>query len=62
MSAAFWRRVHLAKVLLWALLLVPTVIWWRENIFWLIFMSWYAIFATEITAWQAARAEEGARR
>jgi hypothetical protein len=41
----------------WALLAVPTVIWWSESVPWVAFLRLYANFAAEIASYQA-RAEE----
>lgn len=50
--------VHLTLLGIWALLLIPTVLFWRENVFWISLMSIYAILSTHWSAYQAARAEE----
>lgn len=44
----------------WALLLVPTLLWWRDSILWVSFMSLYANIASHWGAAQAAEAEEHA--
>lgn len=49
-------RLHTAAVVVWTLLLIPTLIWWRESIVWLAFMSLYAIVAAHLTGRGAARA------
>jgi uncharacterized membrane protein len=50
--------IHLALLVVWALLIIPTVLFWRENVFWISLMSIYAILSTHWSAYQAARAEE----
>jgi ABC-type transport system involved in cytochrome bd biosynthesis fused ATPase/permease subunit len=50
-------RLHLILTLLWALLVIPTLLWWRESVFWVALMSLYANFGTHWSAYQAARAE-----
>jgi hypothetical protein len=45
---------------LWAALLVPTLLWWRDSILWVAAMSLYANFIGHWSAYQAARAEEAA--
>lgn len=44
--------------LVWAVLAIPTVLWWRESILWVAFMSLYANVAGHWAAYQGARAEE----
>ncbi len=50
--------IHLALTVFWALLLIPTIIWWRDSILWISIMSVYAIVSTHWSGYQAARAEE----
>jgi hypothetical protein len=57
MTADRWCKVHLALTILWIAALVPTIWLWRESIFWISFMSIYAIIVSHMSAWQAARAE-----
>ncbi len=40
-------------MVVWALLVVPTVVWWHNSILWIGFMSIYAIEATHFAAWRA---------
>lgn len=54
-------RFHLYATLLWAGLAVPTLLWWRESIFWVALMSLYANVVGHWSAYQAARAEEASR-
>jgi hypothetical protein len=51
-------RVHLVLVWVWLALLLPTLLYWRESIVWIVLMSWWANFASHWAAYQAARAEE----
>jgi len=51
-DARTWRRFHLLMMVVWALLLVPTLLWWHNSILWVAGMSHFS-------AWQAVRAEEG---
>lgn len=52
------RRLHGALVAVWVVLIVPTLLWWRESILWVAFMSLYANIAGHWAAWQSTRAEE----
>lgn len=53
-------RFHLVAMVTWALLLIPTVLWWKESILWVAGMSLYANFVGHFGAYQAARAERAA--
>lgn len=44
--------------LLWTALIVPTLIWWRDSILWVAFMSLYANIVGHLSAFEAARAKE----
>lgn len=50
-------QLHFALTILWLVLLVPTLVWWRESIVWLVIISWYANFVGQWSAYQAARSE-----
>ena len=52
------RRLHAGATVMWALLLIPTVLWWRDSVFWVALMSVWANLAGHAGAWQAARAED----
>jgi fatty acid desaturase len=53
--------VHAILTVVWALLAVPTLVWWKESILWVALMSLYANFVGHFSAWQAVRAEEAQR-
>jgi hypothetical protein len=57
-SPTGWRKVHATLTVVWALLLSPTLIWWRDSIPWLALMSLYANFVGHFSAYQASRAED----
>lgn len=52
------RRFHALATLVWLALIVPTLVWWRDSLVWIVLMSIYAIVVSHATAWQAARAED----
>lgn len=52
------RRLHLILTVGWGLAAIPTLVWWRESILWVAFMSLYANVASHWSAYQASRAEE----
>lgn len=44
--------------ILWALLALPTVLWWRESILWIALLSIYSNFISELGAFQSAKTRE----
>lgn len=54
---ATWRKLHAGLTLVWLALMVPSLVWWRESIPWLIFISVWANVAGHFSAWQGSRAE-----
>lgn len=42
---------------LWALAIVPTLLWWKDSILWVSLMSLWANIAAHAAAWQGSRAE-----
>lgn len=53
--------LHKILTAAWASALIPTLLWWRESILWVAFMSLYANIVGHWGAYQAARAEETAK-
>ena len=56
-SAKAQSRLHLVLAGVWAMALIPTLIWWKSSILWVAGMSLYANFIGHWSAYQAARAE-----
>lgn len=48
------KQVHLALAVGWALLAVPTILWWSKSILWVLMISVYANFVGHISAAEAA--------
>lgn len=57
-SPAFFRKLHFVLTLVWAVLAVPTVVWWSESILWVALISVYANVAAHWSAYQGSRAED----
>ena len=53
-------KVQLILTLVWAFLFVPALLWWKESVPFLVFVSVYANFAGHWAAWEAAQAKEEA--
>jgi hypothetical protein len=54
------RRFHAVATIAWLLLAVPSVLWWKHSILWVIILSVWANFASHFAAWQSTRAEDAA--
>jgi hypothetical protein len=52
--------VQLILTLVWALLFVPALLWWKQSVPFLVFVSVYANFVGHWAAWEAAKAKEEA--
>jgi hypothetical protein len=52
------RRVHIGLTIFWALAAIPTLLWWRDSILWVAFMSLWANVASHWAAYQASRVED----
>ena len=48
------RTRHRLLLWLWTALLVPSLLWWRDAVWWVVTMSHYANLASEAAAAQAA--------
>jgi hypothetical protein len=59
-SATAWKRIQMGLTIAWAILLIPSVLWWKSSILWIIAMSCYANVAASGAAWMAARGDENA--
>lgn len=46
---------HLTMAFLWALALIPTLLWWRDSVLWVATMSLYANFVGHLSAFEASR-------
>ena len=49
-------------MVVWTLLAVPTIVWWKDSILWVSLMSLYAIIVSHWSALEAAKAEEELRK
>ncbi len=58
MNADRWKHLHLAGMVAWILLAIPSILLWSQSLLWIIFISLYANVVGHFGAWQAARAEK----
>lgn len=49
-------RFNLIMTVVWVVLLVPTLVWWRNSIMWVLIVSLYANAAAHWSAYQGSRA------
>lgn len=52
------RNYHLVLALLWIGLAVPSLVWWKDSVMWVIVLSLYANWEASMSAWNAKRAED----
>ena len=57
MNARWLRWIHGGATVVWAILIVPTVLLWSNSITWVALMSVWANFAAHFSAFQASRTE-----
>lgn len=55
---AFTTQFHKWATLVWMLLLIPSLLWWKESILWVVLMSVWANIGSHWSAYQASRSEE----
>ncbi|MFF8544836.1 hypothetical protein ACF060_31620 [Streptomyces werraensis] len=53
---------HYSLAGVWVLLLIPTLIWWKNSVLWVAGMSLYANFVGHLSAAKASRAEQEAEK
>ena len=58
MKARTLGRINGALAIIWLILSIPAMMWWRNSVAFLVFVSVYANVAGHVSAWQAARAEK----
>lgn len=49
------KNPHLYLIGMWALLAIPTIIWWKESILWVAIMSLYANIEASFAAMEASK-------
>lgn len=51
------RRLHLILTGVWAILVIPTILWWKDSILFIGIVSVYANVVSHWGSYQAAKAE-----
>ncbi|MEL4016088.1 hypothetical protein [Dryocola clanedunensis] len=54
------KKMHLGAAFLWVILAIPSVIWWKNSVLWVIIISIYANIVGHLSGYTAARADEAA--
>jgi hypothetical protein len=54
--------VHYVLAAVWALLIIPTLLFWKNSVLWVAAMSLYANFVGHLSAAKASRAEQEAEK
>lgn len=61
-TAKLMAKMYLVLALVWAILTIPTLLWWKNSILWVSLMSIYAIVISHLAAYSAAHAEKAASK
>jgi hypothetical protein len=57
--AKFLKVFNLICTFAWAILLLPSLLWWKDSILWVILISIWANIVGHFSAYGASRAETG---
>ena len=60
LKARHYRKIHAVLTIVWALLAIPTMLWWQESVAWVVWMSLWANVSGHWACSQASRAEDNA--
>lgn len=56
------KKAHLTASVAWIILAIPSVIWWKSSVLWVIIISIYANIVGHLSGYTAARADEAAEQ
>lgn len=56
------KKMHLISAGAWVVLAIPSVIWWKNSVLWVIIISIYANVVGHLSGYTAARADEAAEQ
>jgi hypothetical protein len=56
-SPKFTTEFHKWATIVWILLIIPSLLFWKESILWVVLMSVWANIGSHWAAYQASRAE-----
>ncbi|WP_426506227.1 hypothetical protein [Serratia proteamaculans] len=61
-TPVFIRKAHLFMSFLWVVLAIPSIMWWKDSVLWVIIISIYANIVGHLSGYTAARADEAAEQ
>ncbi|HGX9883356.1 TPA: hypothetical protein ACNTXZ_004584, partial [Klebsiella pneumoniae] len=56
LTPVFIKRCHLVAAVMWVGLAIPSLIWWKDSVLWVILISIYANIVGHLSGYSAARA------
>lgn len=60
LTPVFIKRCHLVAAVMWVGLAIPSLIWWKGSVLWVILISIYANIVGHLSGYSAARADQAA--
>ncbi|EPV1493731.1 hypothetical protein KFV96_01215 [Klebsiella pneumoniae] len=60
LTPVFIKRCHLVAAVMWVGLAMPSLIWWKDSVLWVILISIYANIVGHLSGYSAARADQAA--
>ncbi|HBT3845294.1 hypothetical protein AB0062_04030 [Klebsiella pneumoniae] len=60
LTPVFIKRCHLVAAVMWVGLAIPSLIWWKDSVLWVILISIYANIVSHLSGYSAARADQAA--
>lgn len=61
LTPVFIKRCHLVAAVMWVGLAIPSLIWWKDSVLWVILISIYANIVGHLSGYSAARADQAAK-
>lgn len=60
LTPVFIKRCHLVAAVMWVGLAIPSLIWWKDSVLWVILISIYDNIVGHLSGYSAARADQAA--
>ncbi|CAH1457322.1 hypothetical protein [Klebsiella quasipneumoniae] len=60
LTPVFIKHCHLVAAVMWVGLAIPSLIWWKDSVLWVILISIYANIVGHLSGYSAARADQAA--
>ena len=60
LTPVFIKRCHLVAAVMWVGLAIPSLIWWKDSVLWVILISIYSNIVGHLSGYSAARADQAA--